>query len=157
VKISLSENKPSTARILWTDYPAFLSAAFIVAVWLIYLAWTPSWREEGPIIQDWMAPYALSLVIGITFICVAVITYRVLMLRALFRNGQVVSGRITSVSLARDRGRVEYVYAYHNKAYESGADIHRNKQTKELKEGERVDLLVDRNHPERAFIRDLYV
>jgi hypothetical protein len=52
---------------------------------------------------------------------------------------------------------VEYTYIYASQEFKSGVEIHRTKQTKALKTGDRVILMVDRSNPKRAFIRDLYL
>jgi hypothetical protein len=75
----------------------------------------------------------------------------------MFCHGQEVAGRIASVVINRDRGRVEYTYTYKRKRYKTVAAVHRNKQTKALKAGEAVVLMVDQKNPERAFIRNIYL
>jgi 20S proteasome alpha/beta subunit len=52
---------------------------------------------------------------------------------------------------------VDYVYSHQGQKYASGNAIHKVKQTLALKVGEQVVLIVDRNNPKRAFIRDLYM
>jgi hypothetical protein len=52
---------------------------------------------------------------------------------------------------------VEYVYTYQGQKYASGNAIHKVKQTQGLKIGEEVLVMIDRNNPKRAFIRDLYM
>jgi hypothetical protein len=86
-----------------------------------------------------------------------VLAWRVGLLWRAFRNGTQVRGKILSVYLRRDRGRVEYTYIFDNQEFKSGAAVHRTKQTKALKQGDRVILMVDRANPKRAFIRDLYL
>jgi hypothetical protein len=41
----------SISKVLWTDYPAFIYTGFAVAAWIVYIAWTPGWRKDGPIID----------------------------------------------------------------------------------------------------------
>ncbi len=148
---------PSLKRIIWTDYPSFYALVLSVVLWIVYAAWTPDWRGSGSMIRPDMAPFFLYANIGVTLVSLAIIIRRILILRRVFRDGAQVRGRISSVVMRRDKGRVEYAYFYEQKEYVTGVDIHRNRQTLALKAGERVTLLVDPIKPARAFIRDLYV
>ena len=154
---SLSLRGPSITRIIWTDYIAFLATISPIAIWIVHLAWVPDWRGEGPVIPTWMAPYILVLSLAVTFGSALILAWRVLLIKTAFRSGSVASGRITAVSLKRDRGRLEYTYSLEGKTYQSGVSIHRNARTKELRAGEKIILLVDRKKPKRAFMRDLYI
>ncbi len=151
------EKLPRIARILWTDYPAFLFTAFPVVVWVVYLSWVPGWREDGPVINPELAPFILVLAVAFTIWCLGVVTWRILLIRKIFRSGSLVRGKIIEITLNRDRGKVAYTYFLNNKEYSASAPIHRNKQTVAIKKGERVNLVVDPTHPQRALIRDLYL
>jgi len=142
---------------VWTDYTAFLAVIFPIVIWIVYLAWVPDWRGDGPIIPAWMVPYILVFSLLVTLGGILILAWRVLLINTIFRDGSVVSGRIEAVSLKRDRGRLEYTYIFKNKTYQSGVSIHRNAQTKELRAGEKIILLVDPKKPIRAFMRDLYI
>jgi hypothetical protein len=148
---------PSITKTLWTDYPSFIYTSLIVAVWIVYIAWVPGWRKDGPIIRPELSPYALVIAILISLLGICVVAYRFHLLRGIFKNGVEVRGKITKISLPRDRGRVNYSFYYKNQEFSSYAPIHRNKQTLSLKEGDRVILVIDPEHPPRAFIRDLYI
>jgi hypothetical protein len=104
-----------------------------------------------------VAPFYLTLAIVATMTGLGILAWRIGLLWRVFRCGTQVRGRISSVYLRRDRGRVEYTYIYASQEFKSGAEIHRTKQTKALKKGDRVILIVDRSNPKRAFIRDLYL
>jgi hypothetical protein len=153
----LSLQGPSITRIIWTDYTAFLATIFPVVIWIVYLAWVPDWRGDGPVIPAWMVSYVLVFSLLVTLGGALILAWRVWLINSAFRNGSVVSGRIAAVSLKRDRGRLEYTYTFKKKFYQSGVAIHRNAQTKELRAGEKIILLVDPKQPTRAFMRDLYI
>ena len=154
---SLNLRGPSLSRIIWTDYIAFISVIFPAVIWIVCLAWIPDWRREGPIIPVWMAPYVLVFCLFVTLLGSLVLAWRVWLINAIFRKGSVVSGQITFVSLKRDRGRLDYTFNFEDETYESGVSIHRNAQTKELRSGAKIILLVDPKNPKRAFMRDLYI
>jgi len=146
----------SLRRILWTDYPAFYSALVPVVAWIVYLAWTPDWRGAGPVIKAEARPFFLTLALIATAGGVAVLLIRLWILWKTFRTGVEVKGKLSSVELKRDHGRVEYVYIFDHKERFSGAEVHRNTETRLLKAGDHVMLMVDKAKPSRAFIRDLY-
>lgn len=135
---------PSIIWIIWTDYYAFISAFIPLCIWAVVLFL-------------WNGQLFIELGALGTVIVSGVVAWRVLLLRKVFREGKTVPGRITSAYLVRDRGRVEYTYAYQGKYYKSGVSIHRNRRTKALREGIGVILMVDARKPERAFIRSLYL
>lgn len=147
---------PSITSIIWTDYTAFFQAAILVVVWIIYIAWVPKWTSRGPIIAPWMAPYARYFAIFITLVALTIITWRVILLRRIFRSGEKVQGKILTFSMRRDRGRVVYTYLFKGGEYQCGTNIHRTMLTKNLKAGERVTLVVDRKNPKRAYINHIY-
>jgi hypothetical protein len=153
----MKPDRPSLLKIIWTDYPAFISACTMVVAWIIILAWIPPWRSDGPIVSPGAAPVFLSVAALITLVGMGILLWRFQILWAAFFSGTQVRGRITSIDMRRDRGHVNYTYIFNHEEYKSTAPIHRNKQTLALKTGSPVILMVDNKKPSRAFIRDLYL
>lgn len=154
--MNTGQTRLSLRRILWTDYTAFYTALVPIVAWIVYFAWTPDWTGKGAVIKPEAQPVFLALAILATLVSLVILAARFQLLFKIFREGIEVKGKITRSELRRDRGRVEYVYIYEHKEYFSSANVHRNLQTKALKSGEHVVLMVDRQKPSRAFIRDLY-
>lgn len=152
-----NNQQPSPGQIIWTDYTAFLLSILPLVAWVVYLAWAPDWRGDGPLLSPAVAPVFLVIAIITTILGVGVVAWRIFYLRSIFRRGSQARGRISSFSMRRDRGRVQYAYFYDHKEYISGTSVHRNKQTLKIKQGDRVILMVDQANPKRAFIRDLYL
>ncbi len=150
------ERHLSLPRILWTDYPAFYASLVPVVAWIVYGAWTPDWRGQGPVIRPEARPFFLTLAILASLGGLIVLAYRLWLLFRVFHNGALIKGKISGIELRRDHGRIECVYIYDHQEYFSAAQVHRNAQTRELRKGETVTLIVDRSKPSRAFIRDLY-
>lgn len=147
----------SIKKILWTDYPAFIYTSLAVVAWVVYLAWTPAWRKDGPIIQPELAPYALAIALIFSFLCICIVFYRFHAIKSVFEKGIEVRGKITEIKMPRDRGKVNYSFFYNSKEFSSHAILHRNKQTLALKQGDRVTLVIDPEQPIHAFIRDLFI
>jgi Protein of unknown function (DUF3592) len=149
--------KPALRRIIWTDYPAFYASLIPVVSWIVLLAWLPDWRGDGPIISPQARPFYLTLATLATAAGLGVLIWRVWLVHMLFRKGVQVRGKISSVSIRRDHGWVDFFYIFDHKEFTSRIEVHRNSQTKGLKVGDLVILVVDRSNPKRAFIRDLYI
>jgi hypothetical protein len=152
-----SSRRPSLRRIIWTDYPAFYASLVPVVSWIVLMAWLPDWRGDGPVISPGARPFFLTLAVIATIAGLSVLVWRVWLVFKLFSKGSQVRGKICSVEIRRDRGWVEFVYIFDHKEYTSRIEVHRNAQTKGLKAGDLVVLVVDRANPQRAFIRDLYI
>jgi hypothetical protein len=146
----------SLKRILWTDYPAFYASLVPLVAWTVVLAWVPDWRGEGPIIHPEARPFFLTLAILATAGGLIVLAYRLWLLYTTFGRGVELRGKISKIEHRRDHGRIECVYIYEQKEYFSMSTVHRNSQTKDLKAGTPIMLVVDHSKPSRAFIRDLY-
>jgi hypothetical protein len=147
---------PSVRRILWTDYPAFIATAIPIVAWIVCLAWAIDWRGDGPVLLPAWIPVYLAAAAICTVAGVGVVIWRIWLFHRLFRLGTQVRGKISVFKLRNDRGRVEYTYIFNRKEYNSGAHLHRNRQTKALRVGDAVTLMIDPGSPQRAYILDLY-
>jgi hypothetical protein len=152
-----SPHKPSLWRIIWTDYPAFYASLVPVVSWIVLLAWLPDWRGGGPVISPGARPFFIMLAALATLVGLGVLLWRIWLVFKLFSKGVQVRGKISSVEIRRDHGWVEFFYIFDHQEYTSRIEVHRNAQTKGLKAGDLVVLVVDRANPQRAFIRDLYL
>ena len=142
--------QPSLIKILTIDYAAFLAVLFPIIMWGLYIVLV---ILEEVKLTDLVLPVTFAL---ITVVSIGVIGWRVRTINTVFSDGMEATAAISNVSFFRDRGRVDYVYTYQGQKYVSGNAIHKVKQTLALRGGAQVVLMVDRNNPRRAFIRDLY-
>jgi hypothetical protein len=155
--VKACEDRLSLLKIMWTDYPAFISTCTMAVAWIIILAWVPAWRSDGPIVSPEAKPVFLSIAALITLVGMAILLWRFQILWAALVSGAQVRGKITKIEMRRDRGQVKYTYIFNHEEFQSSAPIHRNKQTLALKTGSPVILMVDKKRPSRAFIKDLYL
>lgn len=102
------------------------------------------------------APFLLILSAGATLIGIPVMMLRFNWFRSLFTVGQEIEGRVVRVWFYRGRGRVEFCYEYQGQEYAVGRAVGANRQTRMLKVGDSVPVLVDPANPRKAAIRDLY-
>lgn len=143
--------QPSLLKIITIDYIAFLGWLFPVVMWGIYIALIVLGNIKA---NDFTLPIIFAV---ISVVALAILMWRIQVFNTVFSDGIETTATINNVSFFRDRGRVDYVYTYQGQKYVSGNAIHKVKQTLALKAGEQVVLMVDRNNPKRAFIRDLYI
>ena len=143
--------QPSLLKIITIDYIAFLGWLFPVVMWGIYIALIVLGNIKA---NDFTLPIIFAV---ISVVALAILMWRIQVFNTVFSDGIETTATINNVSFFRDRGRVDYVHTYQGQKYVSGNAIHKVKQTLALKVGEQVVLMVDRNNPKRAFIRDLYM
>ncbi|HSG43741.1 MAG TPA: hypothetical protein VLA72_11350 [Anaerolineales bacterium] len=145
----MQSQKPSLFRVISIDYPSLLSFLFPVVFWALiaYYFYTGN---------DSMQLFAL-LSIGVTIVGIPYLFWRFYIISSVFEDGLEVQGTIMNIGFFRGRGRVDYTYIHQGQKYISGNAINRSKHTKGLQGGQQVILLVDRNSPKRAFVKDIYL
>ncbi|WP_322508914.1 DUF3592 domain-containing protein, partial [Anaerolinea sp.] len=82
--------------------------------------------------------------------------WRVRLIRRVIEEGVQMPATIVRASFFRGRGRVEVVYTYQGERVVSGNVVMKNKLTSAFQLGTPVTVMVDREKPRRAFIRELY-
>ena len=145
------DKRPSIFKIIIIDYAAFTAALFPIVMWGIYLMLLA--MQE---IQITNLAYP-AIAAGITFVSILVLIWKIRQISMLFEDGLEVPATISNVFFFRDRGRVDYSFTYNGQKYITGNALHKVKQTSELRVGDSVTVLIDRNNPKRACIRDLYL
>lgn len=96
------------------------------------------------------------LAIAVTILSPGLLVWRLRSLRAYFKAGEEVVGKITHAYFFSDRGRLQFKYTFEGVSYSGSAAVHKNDRTTAFKEGQDILLIVDRARPKRAFMLDLY-
>jgi hypothetical protein len=152
--------QPSFFRIVKNDYGALLGLAFPVALWGLFIATNVFGfslsRREGELPADSSDSTILYIAIVGTVLGIALLVWRVYTIQQFFANGERTFGRITNVAFFNDRGRIEYSYQMNGHPYQSGNAIMKNQKTQSFRNGDEIELIVDRSNPKRAFIKELY-
>jgi hypothetical protein len=144
-----SSQSPSILRVIQNDYVATLGAIFPPITWVVFGFML---MMEGGNFSK-LFPVGLA----ITVLGFAAILWRYQLIRAVFEYGQETPAVISGIAFFRDRGRVHYVYTFQGQKYTSSNAIMKNGRTRKLQVGDPVTLVVSRDQPKRAFIRDLYL
>ncbi len=141
--------RPSIIKIVTNDYVAFMSVLIPVIAWIGILVLV--FIQSNALLN-------LALVAGVvTVVSLIALGWRLSVFYAVFRDGLSVPGVVSGVTFFRDRGRVEYVYSHAGEKLLSGNAVHKTGQTAALHVGQEVVVVLDRNNPKRAYLRDLYV
>lgn len=141
---------PKLLKILLNDYTAFVATVFIIIFgvgFFIYLA-----LETVQITDNFFI-----ITLAVTFISLLILSWRVRLFYIIFADGLETPATISYVSFFRDRGRVDYIFSYHGQKFTAGNIVRRGRLAKSYKVGDEVVVMIDRNNPNRAYIRDLYL
>lgn len=141
--------KPSLFRVVSVDYSSLLSVMFPAVFWFAsgYFHFTGDDSLELFVIIA-----IASSVIGIPFLI-----WRYWTISSVFDDGMEVQGIILGVGFFRGRGRVDYTYTFQGQKYQSSNSINRSKYTRNLRDGQTATLLVNRENPKQAFIKEIYL
>lgn len=143
--------QPSFFKIILTDYAAFMSVMVPVFSWAFYLYLLWSGREG---VSTSVYPFLFG---AFTLIAVACLIWRVLLINSVFADGIEVSAMISKVYFYRDRGRIFFNYTYMGNQYKGSNSVMKWRRTKAMEAGMAMTAIVDSNHPNRAYLRDLFV
>ena len=143
--------QPSLFKIIMIDYMAFVGAIVPVSLWGLYLFLLLTKRED-------LSNLSIPIIFGaITVLALILLVWRVILINNVFTDGIEANATISRIFFFRDRGKIECIYPYLGEKYISSNRVLKFKFTKALKSGMEVVVVVDRNNPKRAFIRDLYL
>jgi len=145
----MQNQSPSLFRVVSTDYPSFLSAMFPIVFGGFTVYFFFSGNESLQLF--------LLLTIGVTVIGVPVLIQRYRMIASVFADGMEKPGVVTRIGFFRGRGSVEYTYNFEGEKQTSSNAVNKNRRTRNLRVGQSVKVVVDRNNPKRAFIREIYL
>lgn len=153
--------KPSIFRIIQSDYIAmlallvplvFLGMYVVIAVFGFF----PGLRGRDPIMADG-APFFFWGTIIAALAGLPLAYWRVKIVRDVFKRGVEVPGVVLDVKFFRDRGSVSYQYPYNGQTLVGFNAISKNSRTTALRKDAPIVLIVDKETPAKAFVRDQYV
>lgn len=133
---------------IWNDWPALATAIAVPITWILHLGL--------PFLQRKSVPLPLWLPAGLSVVLIALLVWRIGRVRWLFVHGVPVVGTVTGVWIAKDRGRLEFMFEIDGARVRSWMPVHKTKAVLSLSPGDRVDLLVDPGRPTRAIVKRLF-
>lgn len=139
----------SPIRIMWNDWPALASWVAIPITWAIHFGF--------PYLQRGAAALPLALPVGVSVVLVTVLLWRIKRVADLFARGVAVSGTITDLLIAKDRGRLAFEFEARGTRVRTWMPIHKTRDVLSLARGDRVDVLYDANTPRLAIVKSLFL
>ena len=142
---------PSLKKIITADYNARVSFLSAVGIWVLYFFLVYLHKDD-------MQRFAgLDVYAALTVIALVVLGWRIWVIRQAFGSGLEITGKLNHIFFYRDIGDLKVSYTYQGERYASENKVTRSQQALALKAGQLVVLAVDKKHPGRAFVRDLYL
>ena len=145
---ALTGMKYSLRKVISTDWPALAATLGIPIIWAIHLGF--------PYLRPTALPLSIWFPAVISAGLIAWLVWRISRIARLFAHGQVTSGQVTHLSIAKDRGRLEFAFKYQGKLISTWTPIHKTKAVLSLAPGAIVEVLFDTSHPTRAIVKHLY-
>jgi hypothetical protein len=141
-------SKPfSVRRALDNDFNLTIIFVIPLIVWAFYLL---------SLLLGGGSQLILIIAILSTLLSPVGLAWRLRVLRTFFENGEEIPGELRKVYFFQDRGRIDYSYTCNGEKYTGSVPIHKTAITREFFVGQKVTLVVDKDHPDRAFLLDLY-
>lgn len=145
----MNDKQPSILKIIWIDYWAFISAIFCIIAPGIYVYDTfIAANPTGNLV--W-------ILAGVLLISLLGLMLRYVSIVSLYNSGLEAKATISEVGFFRDRGYIKYIYPYEKKKYASKMRVMKNKTTLQYQIGDEVDVIVDRENPKKAIIKNLFL
>lgn len=139
----------SPIRIMWNDWPALASWVAVPITWAIHFGF--------PYLHRGAAALPLALPVGVSVALVAILLWRIKRVADLFARGVAVSGTITDLLIAKDRGRLAFEFEALGTQVRTWMPIHKTRDVLLLARGDSVHVLYDANAPRRAIVKRLFV
>lgn len=152
----MSDRLPSIFQIIRTDYLAITLAVVPPALWLLLgVVYILPALLNGQAVD--INGFLILILLAVTLYCWLALAWRVSNIRAVFAAGIHVQGIITGIWFFRNRGQMCFSYTYLGALHDAKMTLVKNLRTSHLQEGATLDLLVDPNNPDRAFLQDLFI
>ncbi|MCE1254900.1 MAG: hypothetical protein LWX83_15305 [Anaerolineae bacterium] len=149
---------PRFSGMLENDVPVMVSMIFallIPAAVLIIERFLAVGRQTSP---EWESALAMIVISAIALVAVAVLSWRLWLIYAMFNRDVEVPAKITKISLPRiGFGEIHFEYTYKKNNYTAKSYIFRNLKTINFEIDSRIKLVIDPARPGRILIRDLYL
>jgi len=146
---SMNEKQPSILKIVWVDTWALFAAIFTLVAPGIYIY--NMFFAEQP--TDNLG----CIMLGILVLSLLGLTIRVISVLSLCNAGLEAKATITEIGFFRDRGYIKFLYTYQGQKFVGSQTVMKNKITTQYRNGQEVNIVVDRENAKKAIITDLFM
>ena len=152
--------RPSLRKIIMNDYGSVLLMTAIVVSWGLFFgskAFGGLPTRHGVVIPHAEGgAFGYRMAIVATVVGAPLLVWRVSTYLRLLSFGRVVEATIVEVWFDKDRGRIEFSYTFEGQQLRAGNPVMKNKDTRDLRVGDRVQVVIDTEKPKRAVILQVY-
>lgn len=141
------ESKPKSLTIIWNNYVTM--TCFLLIVISIPVGTYYTYKQDDPTILMFVG------MLNIIFIMIGVV--KIGSVKNVFKQGTTTEGKITYIQFYRDRGVIKFHYQYQGETYKGSHRVMKTKRTKRLKAREDITVYLDSNHPQKAYIKEVYL
>lgn len=145
----MNEKKPSIVKIFWNDYWSFLSTTFCVVAIGFYL-------YDIFVVTNSVSNFKW-IAIGMFLLGLFGVMTRFISIISLYNSGIETKATVSEIGFFRDRGYIKYIYSFENKKYASQMSVMKNKTTIKHQVGQEINVIVDRENPQKSLILDLFI
>lgn len=140
--------KYSLRKLISTDWPTLAASLGLPIIWAINFGF--------PYLGPTKLPLPLWFPVSISSALIIWLIWRIIRVARLFAKGHLSLGRVTDLSIAKDRGRLEFAFEYQGKLISTWTPVHKTKAVRSLAPGAVVEVLFDASRPTRAIVKHLY-
>ena len=147
---------PSISCIFRNDALAITLAVTPLALWLLFMAVDvlPQLADGQSLVLNRQMVLALVCITGFCWLAMG---GRVVQVGAIFADGRVVEGQVTSIWFFRGRGQMTCEFTFEGRAYRARCNLVRSERVLGIISGQPVTLVVDAQNPRRVFVRDAFI
>ena len=141
--------RPTILRIIDSDYTAAMAILLLIIFWVLFWFLAAIHLVDLQILR--------YVVIGLTIVFLDLLAWRCWLITHIFAEGVEKQADVQQVSFFRERGRLLVSFIWEGRPLQKDSLIPKNNYTQTIQEGQQIAIMVDRDDPRRAFIRDLYL
>lgn len=144
--------KPRISKIISSDWPtvAFLSGVGVTIV--LYFGFPLLHKNLDRMSAFWISLCGTMLVFNVIGAL-----WRIARIYFIASAQCVVEGRVESVRLAKDRGRIDYSFTANDRVMHSWCPVHQSKVVLSMEDGQPIRVAFNPNNPDQSFVVELFI
>lgn len=145
----MNNKRASVLKVIWVDTWAMFAAIFSLVAPAIYI-YDMFFAKQSMNNLGWV-------MLGILVLSLFGLAVRVISILSLCNSGLETKAIITEIGFFRDRGYIKFLYTFQGQKHISAQSVMKNKITTQYRNGQEVNIVVDRENAKKAIITNLFV